>query len=218
MKLYSLPLSPFAARVRGAIYAKNLAVEIVAPPEDWRTSPAYRKLNPLARIPVLVLDDGSGLPESGVIVEYLEDLQPEPALRPRAAKTLARARLINQVAELYVMGAMLPLFFLFDAKQRDEAAIEAGLGKLDQALGTLDGMLGAATYAVDSRLTITDIWLTPVRFTIEGLMGFSGRTRLLDRYKAFAGYREVAQGDPVLGRVWNEMTAGLQAFMASRAS
>ena len=73
MKLYSLPLSPYAARVRGAIYAKNLAVEIVTPPADWRTSPDFRALNPLVRIPVLVLDNGTTLPESGVIVEYFED-------------------------------------------------------------------------------------------------------------------------------------------------
>lgn len=216
MQLYSLPLSPYAARVRGAIYAKDLPVEIVTPPADWRISAEYRKLNPLGRVPVLVLDDGSSLPESGVIVEYLEDLQPEPALRPRFAQTLARARLIGQVAELYVMPAIMPLFFLFDAKTRDDAAIEAQLGKLDQALGSLDGMLTPGAYACDGKLSLADVWLAPVRFTLDGLMGFSGRGELLDRHKAVAGYRDVAQADPVLGRVWREMTDGLQAFMASR--
>jgi len=59
MKLYSLLASPYAARVRAAIYAKNLDVPIVAPPPDWRASPEYRKLNPLVRIPVVILDDGT---------------------------------------------------------------------------------------------------------------------------------------------------------------
>ena len=110
MKLYSLPLSPYAARVRGAIHAKRLNVEIVAPPDDWRTSPAYRALNPIGRVPVLVLDDGTSLPESCVIVEYLEDAHPEPTLRPRSAAGLAHVRLITQVADLYVMQAAMPLF------------------------------------------------------------------------------------------------------------
>jgi maleylpyruvate isomerase len=48
-------------------------------------------------------------------------------------------------------------------------------------------------------------------------MGFSGRTGLLDRYAAIAGYADVAQRDPALGRVWREMADGLKAFMASRA-
>src|ERR1700753_1050520 len=99
MKLFSLALSPFAARVRAAIYAKGLPVEIVTPPSDWRTSAEFRKLNPLVRIPVLVLDDGTAVAESGVIVEYLEDAHSEVSLRPRAPKDLARARYITQVAE-----------------------------------------------------------------------------------------------------------------------
>lgn len=47
-------------------------------------------------------------------------------------------------------------------------------------------------------------------------MGFSGRTTLLDDYKAVAGYAKVAQRDPALGRVWQEMTDGLAAMMKSR--
>jgi glutathione S-transferase len=218
MKLYSLPLSPYAARVRGAIYAKNLPVEIVAPPADWRNSAAFRALNPMMRIPILVLDDGTPLPESGVIVEYLEDAYPEPALRPRAPASLARARLVTAIAELYVMPAMMPLFFLFDAKTRDEAAIDAQLGKLEQSLAQLAGFLEAGRYVVDGRLTTADLWLTPVRFALDGLMNFSGRGNLLDRHPSVLAYRDVVQGDATLLRVWREMTQGLEAFMTARAA
>ena len=137
MKLYSLLASPFAARVRAAIYAKGLDVQIISPPSDWRTSPEYRKLNPLVRIPVLILDNGSSLPESGVIVEYLEDAFPQTPLRPNDAAERARVRLITQVAELYVQPAMSPLFRLFDTKDRDEAAIEAQISKFDATLRRL---------------------------------------------------------------------------------
>jgi glutathione S-transferase len=131
MKLYSLPLSPYSARVRGAIYAKQLDIEIVPPPEGWRQSEEFRQLNPARRVPVLMLDDGTALPESGVIVEYLEDAYPAIPLRPRDAKDLAHARLITSVAELYVMQALMPLFFLLDAKTVDDKAVGTGFEKLD---------------------------------------------------------------------------------------
>jgi glutathione S-transferase len=217
MKLLSLPLSPFAARVRGAIHAKRLGVEIAAPPDDWRTAPAFRALNPMGRIPVLLLDDGTSLPESGVIVEYLEDAYPEPSLRPRSAAGAARVRLVTQVADLYVMQALLPLFSLFDARDRDAAAIDAQLAKLDDGLRLLNGMLDAGGYAHDHRLSTADVWLTPVRFTLQGLMAFSGRTDLLDRYRSVAAYADVVHRTPALSRVWQEMSDGLKAFMERRA-
>jgi maleylpyruvate isomerase len=218
MKLISLALSPFAARVRVAIHAKDLPVEIVAPPPDWRTSAEYRKLNPLVRVPVLVLDDGTAVAESGVIVEYLEDAYPESSLRPRSPQDLARVRFITQVAEQYVMTSIMPLFGLFDTKARDEAAITAQIGKLDGALKHLNEALTPGTYAVGDKLTTADAWLAPLRFTLEGLMNFSGRTELLDRHEAVNSYAEVVRRDPHLGHVWREMDDGLKAFMASRAA
>lgn len=216
MKLYSLPLSPYAARVRGAIYAKKLPVEIVAPPADWRTSTTYRALNPLVRIPVLVLDNGTSIPESGVIVDYLEETHPNPPLLPKTAEERARVRVIVSVADHYVMQEIMPLFFLLDSQDGDDSEIEAGFAKLAKGLGHLDRLIDANAYATGGRLTAADVWLTPVRFTLDGLMGFSGRTTLLDDYKAVAGYAKVAQRDPALGRVWQEMTDGLAAMMKSR--
>lgn len=218
MKLISLALSPFAARVRAAIHAKHLPVDIVAPPADWRTSPEFRGLNPLVRIPVLILDDGSTLFESGVIVEYLEDAYPEHSLRPRAAKDLARVRLITQIGEQYVMPSIMPLFGLFDTKVRDEGAIATQIAKLDAALTHLNGLLHPCAYAVGDFLTTADLWLTPLRFALEGLMSFSGRVELLDSHAAIRAYSDVAQNDPHLGHTWREMEAGLKAFMSSRAS
>ncbi len=219
MKLISLALSPFAARVRAAVYAKDLPVEIVAAPADWRTSLEFRKLNPLARIPVLVLDDGSSLFESGVIVEFLEDAFPESRpLRPRAPIDRARVRLVTQLAELYVIPAMMPLFGLFDTKTRDEAAISTQIAKLDTALKHLSDRLRPGTYAVGDSLTTADVWLAPLRYTLQGLMSFSGKTELLAAHPALEAYSEVAQRDPHLGRIWREMDEGLKAFMASRAT
>lgn len=217
MKLHSLDLSPFAARVRAAIYAKGLNVEIVKPEADWRASLEYRKLNTPVRIPLLVLDDGSPMPESAVIVEYLEDAYPEPSLRPKAPKELARVRFITHVAEHYVLPEVYGLFGAIDSKNRDEHLISAHLSKLERNLKELDEMLQPGEYAFGNRITTADVWLTPLRFSLEGLMRFWGRTDLLDGYSSLIEYADVARRDPHLGRVWNEMEEGYKAYMASRA-
>lgn len=59
--------------------------------------------------------------------------------------------------------------------------------------------------------------MTPVRFTIEGMIGFAKRPDLLDRHPAIAAYAGVIQRDPALSRVWREMSDGLKAFYATRA-
>ena len=154
-----------------------------------------------------------------MIVEYLEDMFPEAhPQHPRSAIDRARVRLVTQLGEQYVMTAMGPLFGMFDAKTRDEAAIAAQLTKLDAALKPLNDLLQPGKYAVGDSLTTADVWLAPLRFTLEGLASFSGKTDLLDRYTALHAYRGVAQKDPHLAYIWREMDDGLKAFMASRAS
>ena len=56
MQLISLPVSPFAARVRIALYAKELDVTVVSPPAGWPLS--RHSLGPIGRVPVLICDDG----------------------------------------------------------------------------------------------------------------------------------------------------------------
>jgi glutathione S-transferase len=79
MRLYDLDQSPFAARVRMALYAKGLTASLTPPPGGARSA-AYRAINPLALVPALVLDDGTVIPESEIIIEYLEDRFPAPPL------------------------------------------------------------------------------------------------------------------------------------------
>ena len=80
MKLYSVPISPFAARVRLSIYRKRLNIEILPPPEGGLKGDAFLALNPMGQIPTLVLDSGVAIPESATILEYLEDVFPTPSL------------------------------------------------------------------------------------------------------------------------------------------
>lgn len=215
MKLYSLPLSPFAARVRGQIHAKALPIEIVAPPEDWRSSAEYRALNPFVRVPTLVLEDGTGLPESAVIMDYLEDRFPARPLRPADATGRARMRLIIQAIDVYVMPATLPIFFLMNDPERTQAAFDALVEKLHVALGQLDGLLAAGGHAMGDGLSLADLAVAPCRFILDPLAQLARHPDLLDRHARLKAYGETMESDPILRQMRDEMAEGLRVFMAN---
>jgi hypothetical protein len=90
MRLVDAPRCPFCARVRLALAEKEVAYETVEIDLSDRPPWLY-DLNPAGRVPVL--DDGFALPESAVIMEYLDERFPEPALLPAGREARARARL-----------------------------------------------------------------------------------------------------------------------------
>jgi glutathione S-transferase len=94
MKLIDAARCPYCARVRIALNEKGLEVETVD--VDLSNRPQWLiDLNPPnGRVPVL--DDGFMLPESEVIMAYLEERYPEPALLPEDLAERARARLLVQ--------------------------------------------------------------------------------------------------------------------------
>ena len=90
LKLYDAARCPYCARVRIALAEKGLVWETVE--VDLSDRPAWiYELNPSGRVPVL--DDGFVLPESLLIMEYLDERYPEPALLPADLAERARARL-----------------------------------------------------------------------------------------------------------------------------
>ena len=74
MKLYMSPASPFARKARIIIRELDLTRLVEEIPTNPAASDELRKINPLGKIPALVLDDGSTLIDSPVICEYLNEL------------------------------------------------------------------------------------------------------------------------------------------------
>ncbi len=98
MRLLSSPASPFGRKVKLVVAMKGLKDQIKVETADT-TKPNNRELeaaNPLSKIPVLVLADGTQLFDSKVICEYLDSLAPMPVLFP--ATGLARFTMLTRAA------------------------------------------------------------------------------------------------------------------------
>ena len=221
MKLISLPLSPFAARVRAAIYAKGLTVDLERPPADWMTTRSLRSLNPLARLPILVLDDGTTLAESALIIEYLEEVHRERPLLPADPVARARARFVAEVACGYVLGATMPLFESFarqEAAEKGSGDVSDRMDKVRSHLDVLESLLPVDDYACGGALTVADVAVAPVRFVLDSFTAYTRQPTLLEAYPRVADYAAVARRDPSLGRGWQEMADGLVTFMQRGSS
>lgn len=214
MKLLSSALSPFAARVRLAIYKYDLPVE-VAPANMWlvagqQKSPEYLAVNPIGKVPTLILADGSALPESDTIVEYLADAFPRAGLRPDDPAAAARARLLARIFEQYVQAAAWgTLFGQAFAQARDPAAVDAAHQRIHDGLGHLEHFLPGDRWAVGDRLTTADCALIPFGYFQGLLLRHLGKPDPVQGRPKLAAYLDRVHADPTVQRVIAEIREGL---------
>jgi len=104
MKLYDGGRAPNPRRVR--IFLAEKAITIPAEQVDLgnlqQRSEAYTAINPLQRVPALVLDDGTVITESVAICRYFEALQPDPPLFGRDAVASALIEMWNRRVEFHL--------------------------------------------------------------------------------------------------------------------
>jgi glutathione S-transferase len=227
MKLYQTYASPFPTRVRLLLYAKGIAAEIIEPPGFHASTEAkgdYLKINPIGRVPALVLDDGRVLPESEVICEYLEDAFPEPSLRPADPVERARMRLISRICDFYVVMAMVPLFNLSGRSRRhwEPAAVSAAAAKVAEALAYLEAYVGEAGYAVGGALSQADGAVVPqLVLAAEWIPQVFGTPDPLAGLPRLSAYWTAIQTDSIAGRLIEETRqaiAGVQAQAKAQAA
>lgn len=112
MKLYDLPASPNARRVRIFIAEKGLEIPMV--PVDMmkgeNATEEYLAKNSLGRMPMLELDDGTCIAESMAICRYLEETNPEPPLLGRDALDKANVEMWQRRMEFELLLPTIAVF------------------------------------------------------------------------------------------------------------
>ncbi|HEY8029073.1 MAG TPA: glutathione S-transferase family protein [Gaiellaceae bacterium] len=175
--LYDAARCPYCARVRIALAEKRIEFETIEVDLDDRPAWIYEK-NPTGRVPV-VEEDAWTLPESAVIMEYLEERYPEPALLAAdpGDRALARLRIFRHDA------FTTPYYALRRGEDGAEALFAEQLDRLDAALEERP-WLGGAEYG------LADIAYVPWVLRARERMGLAldpypalneWLTRLLDR-------------------------------------
>ena len=227
MKLFQTYDSPFPTRVRLLLYAKGIEAEIILPPgfhASAETKEEYLTINPIGRVPTLVLDDGRALPESEVICEYLEDTYPEPSLRPADPWARARMRLLSRICDFYVVMAMVPLFTLAGRSRRhwDPAVVVAATAALAEALAYLEEFIGKDGYAVGGSLTQADGAIAPqLVLANEWIPALFGTPKPLESLPKLTDYWRAIQTDPLAARLIAETRDAIaeqQAASKARAA
>lgn len=149
LTLYDADRCPYCARVRIVLAEKGLEYETVVVDLEERPAWIYDK-NPLGRVPVLE-EDALVLPESAVIMEYLDERYPEPPLLPAdpGERGLARLR-VEQFDDL-----------LGDAYYAVRKGDESALPWLEARLAGLDRALEAQPYLTGRAYGLADIAYLP---------------------------------------------------------
>ena len=210
MKLIGLPHSPYSARVRLQVYAKGLDLEIVAP--EGFGSERFKRINPLGKVPVL--DTGETmLPESTVIMDYLEDRHPEPALRPADPDQRALMNLFYRFPDIYLQPALFPLFLQLTANPRDADSVRTNTASLRAQLTNLDRLIERYGRRQHDRLDLADCALVPILFyATEVPTILDGSDALSDAPLATAWWQWVQSVEPA-ARVVEELDTSLKAFL-----
>ena len=169
MKLYSAPLSLFSRKVEIALHEKSLAFERVMVPFDQSVGynpkhPDVLAANPKAQVPVLI-DGDLTLYDSTIILEYLEEAHPAPALFPRSAADRARCRLLDLYADEIMLVPLRALMHRTGPRPDNPDVWTAAETKAKDAEGAIRRQLGELNRRLDGEayfcgaLSIADIAL-----------------------------------------------------------
>ena len=164
MKLYDGGRAPNPRRVRIFLSEKGLSVPVeqIDLAQLEHKSAEFTALNPLQRVPVLVLDDGTVITESIAICRYFEGLRPEPPLFGRGALEAALVEMWNRRVELNLYQAVSAVFrHLHPSMKQLEAQVpewgEANRPRVFEFLALLDRELKDRMFIAGDHFTVADI-------------------------------------------------------------
>jgi glutathione S-transferase len=167
MKLFGSRTSPYVRKVRIVMIEKRIECDFV---EDnvWSADTHVTAHNPLTKVPVLLLDDGTALYDSRVIVEYLDGVTPVSRLIPDDGRERALVKRWEALGD-GIADAGIAIFL----ERKREAAMQSKdwiarqLGKIDSGIAAAARELGEREYCHGLSLSLGDISLACTLLWLE---------------------------------------------------
>ncbi len=158
MKLLGSPGSPYARKARIAMLEKNVPCEFVF---DRPSNPGSQvpQFNPLCKVPVLVLDNGKGMIDSSVIVEYFDGIGSGPQLIPSDFAARIAVREWEALGD-GIVDAIVAL--THDARYSETCDADADwyqkqLKKINGGLAAVQKAIGTQAHCYDNAFGLADI-------------------------------------------------------------
>jgi glutathione S-transferase len=206
MKLYYNPRSSYSQKVLIALHEKRASfTPVVVDLTDAAGRAELARISPLGKVPVLVLDDGWKVPESSIIIEYLDThVATGTRLIPEGADQARQTRFHDRLADLYVNESMTKIFFdsMKPEGKRDPDGVAAAHQRLDAMFTGFDDLLSKRTWIMGDELSMADCALIPPLHYCRTLHPF-------DRWKHLTAYANRAVERPSFARVQQELSAYL---------
>jgi glutathione S-transferase len=209
LTLISHELCPFVQRAAIALEEKGVAFERItvdlANKPDW-----FLAISPLGKVPLLKVGEAV-IFESAVIVEYLEETQPNP-LHPADALQRAEHRSWMEFGSTILMD----LWTFYTAV--DEAAFQAKAKQLTEKFARLEQRLGEGPYFDGARFSLVDAVFGPVFRYFDTFDRIADFGMLADKPKLAAWRHALAQRPSIARAVKADYPERLWVFLESRKS
>jgi glutathione S-transferase len=157
LTLISSPTSPFARKVRIALAEKKIEYELVET-SPWDAQSPVHAANPLGKVPVLTLDDGTQLFDSRVIAEYIDSVSPVSRLIPEPTRQRIAVRkweaLADGVSDALVLATQEGKR---PAAKRDADYIARQRQKIDAGIAEMASELADRAWCNGEAYTLADI-------------------------------------------------------------
>lgn len=213
LKLHGLPISNFYCIAKQALLEKDIAFEeVFAVPSQ---EPAFLAISPMGKVPALETPAGV-LTETSVILDYLEELRPQPALYPADPFRRARARQLIKMIELYVEAPAHSLVAAVFGGEVSAAQRDSARPLMQRGLAALRRLAAFSPWLAGDEFSHADIFGYHA-FTLSALV--AGQVFDWDLTAEVPGLGEwmARMGErPITRRVAEESQAALAAYLQQR--
>jgi len=215
MKLYYHPISSYSQKAVMAFHEKGATFKpMLINIMDPQAKAEYRKVHPLAKLPLLVDEKADRVvPESSIIIEYIDRHCPGGTkLIPDDPDLARQVRFKDRMMDLYVNDSMGKIFFdgMRPEGKRDPHGVAQAKATLDSVFELVDRDMATKTWAMGDTFSMADCAAAPA-------LAYCRMVHPFDKHKNLSAYAARLMERPSFMKIHDEAKPFLAAFSANKA-